>query len=403
LLSFDTFDYFLNLFAIVLLAVPVFYLLPWRRARETLLTLVGAYLLFLIAPRLLAFYIVFWAVVAVLDVAVARTAETRIGTPILLASIVALASLLVIWRLGETWFVVNFNLFFNDILEPLSTRIYEVDLSRSIITPIGMSFAVFRAIDLLVKSNLGLRTTRSPREVYFIGFFPPIQIIGPVAQSTELKIATGRPQLDDFKNALQLLISGLFKVFVLAHITGSAVDVLIYYEENTLWAVWLELIIYVLFFYWNFAGYSDLAIAVSSLFGVRLSPNFNSPLTKQNPRDFWNSWHMSLSAFAQRNVFVPLGGMRRQPLRQHLALVATMMVIALWHDISIPLVIFGVYHSAGLVAHRIMSSRRPATNNRLIGSLKTVLLFVFYYAFSIPLVSLDANQVLPFYAKLVGA
>lgn len=381
----------------------MFYLLPWRRARETLLTLVGAYLLFLIAPRLLAFYIVFWAVVAVLDVAVARTAETRIGTPILLASIVALASLLVIWRLGETWFVVNFNLFFNDILEPLSTRIYEVDLSRSIITPIGMSFAVFRAIDLLVKSNLGLRTTRSPREVYFIGFFPPIQIIGPVAQSTELKIATGRPQLDDFKNALQLLISGLFKVFVLAHITGSAVDVLIYYEENTLWAVWLELIIYVLFFYWNFAGYSDLAIAVSSLFGVRLSPNFNSPLTKQNPRDFWNSWHMSLSAFAQRNVFVPLGGMRRQPLRQHLALVATMMVIALWHDISIPLVIFGVYHSAGLVAHRIMSSRRPATNNRLIGSLKTVLLFVFYYAFSIPLVSLDANQVLPFYAKLVGA
>jgi D-alanyl-lipoteichoic acid acyltransferase DltB (MBOAT superfamily) len=401
LLTFDTFDYFLNLFSVVVLAVPAFYLLPWEKARELLLTLVGAYLLYLIAPRLLLFYLVFWAVVALLDRIVAKAAETRLGLASLLLSIAALLGLLVAWRLAEPWFVVNFNLVFNDMLRPLSTRVYEIDLSRNIITPIGMSLAAFRAIDLLVTSNLGLQRDRSLRKTYFIGLFPPIQIVGPVAQASELKIALNRPQIDDFRAALHGTISGLFKVLVLAHLTSSAVDVLIYYENNSVWAIWLELFIYVLFFYWNFSGYSDLAIAVSALFGVRLRPNFASPLTTQNPRDFWNSWHISLSNFAQRNVFVPLGGMRRGN-RQFFALFVTMMTIALWHDISIPLVIFGVYHSAGLILHRVVAERRPPRNGVSLAVIKTTVLFMFYYAISIPLISLDASEVLPFYSQLFG-
>ena len=100
-----------------------------------------------------------------------------------------------------------------------------------------------------------------------------------------------------------------------------------------------------------------MAIGCARIFGFRLAPNFNNPYLKTNPQDFWNSWHMSLTRFAQRNVFVPMGGMRART--QYVAIVATMMVIALWHDLSIPLVIFGIYHSTGLVLHRLWTARRP--------------------------------------------
>ena len=79
-----------------------------------------------------------------------------------------------------------------------------------------------------------------------------------------------------------------------------------------------------------------MAIGTARLLGFKLAPNFNNPYLKTNPQDFWNSWHMSLTRFAQRNVFVPMGGMRART--QYPAIVATMMVIALWHDLSIPLV-----------------------------------------------------------------
>ena len=100
-----------------------------------------------------------------------------------------------------------------------------------------------------------------------------------------------------------------------------------------------------------------MAIGSARLLGFRLAPNFNNPYLKTNPQDFWNSWHMSLTRFAQRNVFVPMGGMRART--QYVAIVATMMVIALWHDLSIPLVIFGLYHSAGLVSHRVWVVATP--------------------------------------------
>ncbi len=100
------------------------------------------------------------------------------------------------------------------------------------------------------------------------------------------------------------------------------------------WEFWFELLRFGLFFYFNFSGFSDIAVGTALLFGFKISPNFNNPYVKTNPQDFWNSWHMSLTKFCQRNVFVPLGGMRRN--RQYPAILATIMVIALWHDLTHP-------------------------------------------------------------------
>jgi len=114
--------------------------------------------------------------------------------------------------------------------------------------------------------------------------------------------------------------------------------------------VWMALLVFSWSFYFNFSGFSDLAIGIACLFGFKLKSNFNHPFFSRNIRTFWANWHMSLTRFAQRNVFIPLGGMRKRT--QYVAIVGTMIVIALWHGLSFGFVLFGLYHSFGLCIHR---------------------------------------------------
>jgi alginate O-acetyltransferase complex protein AlgI len=384
--------------------VPVCHLLPWAWARRLLLTLSGAYLLFLIAPRLALFYLVFWVAIAALQRLVAWSGERKAGTYVLAVSVLATLAPMVIWKLRPASFTINFNVFFDNRLFELSSVAGTIDAIRPIILPIGLSFATFRAIDLLVQSYLGTVPPLSPGRVLFYGFFPPVQVIGPVIEFSEISAQsekTERLQLDDYRAAFTQVIVGAVKVFVLAVPLASSGDVFLVYKTNQAWAIWVELFMYTWYFYLNFSGYSDLAIGVARLFGFKLKPNFSRPLTRTNPQEFWNSWHMSLTRFAQRNVFVPLGGMRQRS--QYLAIAATMMTIALWHDISIPLVIFGIYHSCGLIGDRMLNQSRPAdpdpSRELVVGKAFALFLFV---AVSLPMLSLHLGQLDDFYLALVG-
>lgn len=403
MLSFDSFAYFADLLVIAVVVVPLFYLLPRPRHRRVLLTLVGVYLLFAIAPRLALFYAAFWVGVFLLQRGIARWRDGEMSTVLLWAAVLAALAPMVIWKLWPAGFVINFNLVLNTWLRDVAGPVGQIDAIRQIILPLGLSFATFRAIDLLVKTYLGLVDALPADRLLFFGFFPPVQIIGPVMEYEEVAAdadAARRPASEDFlEGGLQIFV-GLVKIFILAWPLRTSIEVFVAYGVNPAWLVWLELFLFAWYFYFNFAGYSDLAIGVSRLFGFKLKPNFSSPYTKTNPQEFWNSWHMSLTRFAQRNVFVPLGGMRSRS--QYLAIVATIMVIALWHDLTIPLVVFGVYHAIGLVAHRVAATRRPPTGAGRLGVLKPVALFTFVML-SLPLLVVDLGDVGGFYAALVGA
>lgn len=406
MLDFNTFDYFARLLAACVVIGPLYYLLPWGVARRALLTGTGVYLVFLIAPRLALFYAVFWTVVVVLQRLLAWMGERRFSGLALAVSIVGLLSPMVIWKLFAEDFIIWFNVRFNELAWDISSYVGAVDAVRDVILPIGLSFAVFRAIDLLVQTNLGATGALSPGRIYFYGFFPPVQIIGPVIEYSELD-APGRPEpprrptADDLGTAFSLIVTGLVKVFVLAYPLERSADVFVYFDTNSAAAVWGELFLFSWFFYWNFAGYSDLSIGVARLFGFRLKPNFNLPYFRVNTQDYWNNWHMSLTRFAQRNVFTPLGGMRAN--RQYVAITATIMVIALWHDITLPLVIFGLYHAAALVGARVLNSRRPAATDPSLGTRigKNLAMFVFVMC-GLPLLALDLGQIPAFYSSLVG-
>ena len=405
MLDFDSFQFFSNLFVLFAVVVPLYRLIPNVLVRRLLLGLTGLYLLWLIAPRLAVFYVVFWALVGLAQYIIALTAERKFGTLIFAASIVLVLAPMVIWKLWTFRFVVDFNLWGNDAVNAINGKLGAIDLTKDIILPLGLSFSTFRGLDLLIKTYLGALDKLRPDEVFFYGFFPPVQMIGPVIQYTEINKAVepGRTKLrDDLQAGLLLILSGLFKIYVVSYPMQSSSTMFGALKENSVPVLWLSLLMFTFYFFFNFAGYSDLAIGAARLLGFDLGRNFNWPYAKTNPQSFWNSWHMSLTGFFQRNVFVPFGGMREHT--QYRAIFFTIMAIALWHDISIPLVVFGLYHAVFLIGHRFVKSKRPPREDESFARrLPKMVAVVAYFGLSLPLVSVSASQIVPVYSALVGA
>lgn len=401
----DPFSFFSSLLTLMVVVLPAYFLTPWAWLRQILLAVTGAYLIFLIAPRLLYFYVLFWALILVLQYAATMFRERRAGwvwTTLLIG--LALAPM-VVWKLAPVWSVTQFNLKGQIAVDSTSAWLGAIDRVRNLILPIGLSFATFRAVDQIIKVRLEIVRPLGPLKQLAFGFFPPVQVIGPVIEYTEIEDGLRRRVRFDPVDMLSGVISvaiGAVKVFLLAYLLRNSSDVfLLGTHDGAPWRYWLELALYAGYFYFNFSGFSDMAIGTARLFGFRLAPNFNNPYLKTNPQDFWNSWHMSLTRFAQRNVFVPMGGMRSRT--QYLAIVATMMVIALWHDLSIPLVMFGVYHAVGLVVHRWWLSRHPVPSPRpLPRRVGANLVFFVYYLISLPLLSMGLSQLPHFYERLVS-
>lgn len=403
--EYNSSSYFVDLIALCFLLLPAYMVIPSALVRRILFILAGMFLIYFIAPRLVLFYVIFWLFVFLLQRAVAFSAERKGGTSIFWICLAMTLAPMVVWKLWYQKFNIFFNLLGNELVNMLSLRLWETDLAREIIIPIGMSFATFRAIDLLIKSYVGRFKGLSPDRVLFYGFFPPVQIVGPIIEYDEIQKhgdSVHVPKPDDFYQGFLLIVSGLFKVLVISGALRSSAEIFQTYEANSFYMVWGNLFLYTWFFYLNFSGYSDLAIGVSRLFGFRLKDNFNFPFFSRNISQFWNCWHISLSRFAQRNVYVPLGGYRKQT--QYIAISATMMVIALWHDLTLGMVLFGLYHGAGLIVNRYVTERTGKKDmpNRPLGTLAGVFATYIFVTLSFPLLAMSLDRAVPFYRALFG-
>ncbi|WP_067440416.1 MBOAT family O-acyltransferase [Nocardioides jensenii] len=403
MLDTDPFVYFSDLLVLMAVVVPIYYLVPWAWARQLVLGLTGSYLTFLIAPRLLLFFVIFWLLVYGLQHAATLFRDRRaswVWTTLLIG--LALTPMLA-WKLFPEWAVPDFNERFHELVTWLNPWTGAIDRVRSLILPIGLSFATFRAIDQLIKVRLEIVEPLSPLRQFAFAFFPSVLVIGPVIEYTEIEEGLTRRTRWDPQDTLSGLLTialGAVKVFGAAYLLrGSQGVFALETRDGSPLEYWLELAMYAWYFFFNFSGFSDMAIGCARIFGYRLAPNFNNPYLKTNPQDFWNSWHMSLTRFAQRNVFVPMGGMRART--QYVAIAATMMVIALWHDVSVPLVIFGVYHSVGLIAHRRWVASRPVSADRsLARRVGANVVFFGYFLLSLPLLSLELATLPDFYGRL---
>lgn len=403
------FGFFLDLLFLVPVLLLVRAAYPSPFVFRIAATLAGLYLLYGQAPRLLPFFIAYWFIVWALQAIAARAERWPSGhattVAVTLIVIVPLVPMLA-WKLAPDAVVPWFNELAARLLWTAAPGIGFADALVGIVVPLGLSFATFRAVDLLLKVYLGLLPPLSFDRVFYYGFFPPILALGPIAEYEEVRLdkpIARLPKAGDVAVGVFRTMLGTIKIFGIGMVLERAAAIMWNNGDATVAASWLALILYGLFFYANFSGFSEVAIGLSRILGLRLKENFANPYLKTNPQAFWNAWHMSLTRWTQRYVFVPLGGMR--PERQYFAIFAAIMTIALWHGLTLPLVVFGTVQGTVVVVHRYLTERRrrmakpqPAETWFSHG-LKSALL-VGYMSLSYPLLLLDAKTAVAFYGRL---
>ncbi|WP_259369230.1 MBOAT family O-acyltransferase [Komagataeibacter europaeus] len=230
-----------------------------------------------------------------------------------------------------------------------------------IVLPLGLSFFVFQKISYLVDLGRGqARVYRLADFMEFVTFFPQL-VAGPIVRHNELI-----PQFDASpRNAAMwenlgrgglLLLVGLGKKVGLADTLGTicapVFDAAHAGHVSGMAAAWLAAVAYMLQIYFDFSGYSDMAIGMALMMGIRLPFNFNAPYAAVSVRDFWRRWHMTLSRFLRDYIYIPLGGNRCTPLRQAVNVMVTMWLAGVWHGAGWNFVVWGLLHGAALaVAH----------------------------------------------------
>jgi D-alanyl-lipoteichoic acid acyltransferase DltB (MBOAT superfamily) len=237
-----------------------------------------------------------------------------------------------------------------------------------IVLPLGISFFTFTQIAFLVDAYYGKAKEYSLiHYALFVTYFPHL-IAGPVLHHKEMMPqfqlpATYRMHAENIAVGATIFLIGLFKKTVLADgiaaYVGPAFDASARGEALTFFDAWGGALAYTLQLYFDFSGYSDMAIGLSRLFGIRLPLNFDSPYKAVNVIDFWRRWHMTLSRFLRDYLYVPLGGNRRGPLRRYVNLGITMVLGGLWHGAGWTYVVWGALHGLYLVInHAWIAARR---------------------------------------------
>jgi alginate O-acetyltransferase complex protein AlgI len=228
-----------------------------------------------------------------------------------------------------------------------------------VVLPLGISFFTFTQIAYLVDVFRGKVVERNPvHYALFVTYFPHL-IAGPVLHHAEMMPqfrlgAIYSPRLRSFTIGLAFLLMGLAKKVLVADSVAPIANMVFGHDPGTVLAAsaaWLGVIAYTLQIYFDFSGYSDMAVGLSLLIGVRLPYNFNSPYQAWNITEFWRRWHMTLSRFLRDYLYVPLGGNRQGRARRYLNLMLTMLLGGLWHGASWTFVVWGGLHGAYLVVN----------------------------------------------------
>ena len=225
-----------------------------------------------------------------------------------------------------------------------------------VILPIGISFFTFTQIAFLADAYAGkVNEYRFTYYILFVTYFPHL-IAGPVLHHKEMmpqfdQARNYRPAASNFAIGLTIFAIGLAKKVLIAdNLASYAAPVFAQHAATPgLFIAWGGVLAYTFQLYFDFSGYSDMAIGLSRLFGVRLPLNFNSPYKSRNITEFWRRWHMTLSRFLRDYLYIPLGGNRHGTLRRQLNLMATMVLGGLWHGAGWNFAIWGALHGGFLV------------------------------------------------------
>jgi alginate O-acetyltransferase complex protein AlgI len=224
--------------------------------------------------------------------------------------------------------------------------------------PIGVSFFTFQAMSYVL--DVSRREVPAQRNFLLFGlyvFLFPHLIAGPIVRYRDIaeQLTGRRPSLDQFAAGVRRLSAGLAKKVLLADTFAKVVDDVFHLpaHELTTSAAWLGAGCYALQIYFDFSGYSDMAIGLGKLFGFEFLENFDHPYAAKSVTEFWRRWHISLSSWFRDYVYVPLGGNRGGAWKTYRNLLVVFVLCGIWHGANWTFLLWGVYHGAFLILERL--------------------------------------------------
>jgi alginate O-acetyltransferase complex protein AlgI len=274
----------------------------------------------------------------------------------------------------SNFFIENFNIILNSI------GVHQVAWTK-LILPIGISFYTFETITYVVDVY---RKIHKPLKNFwdyqlYIILFPKL-IAGPIVRYHDIADQiTDRSANETNENRLTgfyRFAIGLSKKVLIANQMGAQADIIFNqdFHQMSSATAWIGILAYTFQIYFDFSGYSDMALGIARMMGFKLPENFNSPYTSRSITEFWRRWHITLGSWMRNYLYIPLGGNRKSVYRTYLNLWLVFVASGLWHGASWNFVIWGIYHGCFLVMERLFLSK---FYNRIFWLIPMVLTFFF--------------------------
>ncbi len=253
----------------------------------------------------------------------------------------------------------------NFILDNLNTININISWDlNAIALPIGVSFFTFQNISYLI--DVYRKEVEAQKKLIHLGLYIslfPQLIAGPIVRYIDIQkeIIERRISKVLFKEGIRRFIRGLGKKVIIANTAALIGDKIfnIAPEDISTPVAWLGIICYTLQIYFDFSGYSDMAIGLGKMLGFNFKENFNYPYIAKSIQDFWRRWHISLSTWFRDYLYIPLGGNRKGKYRTYLNLIIVFFITGLWHGASCNFVIWGLFHGFFLLLERNINIKIP--------------------------------------------
>ena len=284
-----------------------------------------------------------------------------------------------IFNFGLLFYFKYFNFFLSNINSLFKTNINLF----SIVLPLGISFYTFKNASYLID----VYKNKVNPEKNFINYFTyiamfPSLIQGPIVRYKDIDLKDKKISFDNFAMGVERFIIGLSKKVILADTLAKLVTSLTDMEVQTVVSLWVKATSDIVKLYLDFSGYTDMAIGLGLMIGIKIMENFDYPLSTYSVTSFWRKWHISLSSWFKDYIYIPLGGNRKGKFRKYFNIFVVWFLTGLWHGASWNFILWGLYFGTILVIEKRFFLKF-FEKHKIIGNIVTnflvVIGFVFFY------------------------
>lgn len=284
-----------------------------------------------------------------------------------------------IFNFGLLFYFKYFNFFLSNINSLFKTNINLF----SIVLPLGISFYTFKNASYLID----VYKNRVKSEKNFINYFTyiamfPSLIQGPIVRYKDIDLKDKKISFDNFAMGIERFIIGLSKKVILADTLAKLVTSITNMEVQTVVSLWVKATSDIVKLYLDFSGYTDMAIGLGLMIGIKIMENFDYPLSTYSVTSFWRKWHISLSSWFKDYIYIPLGGNRKGKFRKYFNIFVVWFLTGLWHGASWNFILWGLYFGTILVIEKRFFLKF-FEKHKIIGNIVTNILvvigFVFFY------------------------